>query len=122
MDPATLIAGVVFLATLLWAYVAVVAVEWIWHLRRTEPGARVAMVVDLLSALVPVVIAFIAVVFASVLFGFRSGVVLLALVVPGGLLIALRSQVTAQPAPWQEPIRLGASLGVLCAVTLWRTL
>lgn len=112
MTPTALIAAVVWVATALWFYAGVAAVEWALHLRRTEPGARVATVVDLVGALVPMVIGYVALVFASVIFGFRSGVVALALVVPAGLAWALRSQIADHPPILSEPIRIAAALGL----------
>ena len=112
MAPAALIAGVVWCATALLLYAGVSALEWIVQLRRTEQGGRVATVVDLVGALVPMVIGYIVVVFASVVFGFRSGVVVLAVVVPAGLAWALRSQITEREPKMSEPVRIGAALAL----------
>ncbi len=118
----TLIAIIVFLATVLWVHVIAVLAEWIALLRRADHGSKISVVIDMLGALVPVVILFIAVVFASSIFGFRSSVVFLAVIVPGGLVFALRSQVTKDEFAWSEGKRWLIS-GILLALVLgWRAL
>ena len=90
MTAPLLIHTIVFLATLLWCHAAVLAWEWVATLRRAVHSDKVGQVVNLLGAMVPVVITYIFVVFAGAILGLPSIVAFLALVVPGGLVYALR--------------------------------
>ncbi len=123
MSPDTLIQLVEVLALLLWCHAAVLAVDWLGLLRRAPQHERVGMFVNLLGALVPIVVLYIAVVFAGSVFGLRSVVVFLALIVPGGLVVALRLDLRdLRPSkPALELRRMAVTLGLaLVLLGYWR--
>ena len=90
MSSNALISLVVFVATALWCYAAVLALEWFGTLRRAPHNDKVGHVVSLLGALVPAVVLYILVVLVGGVVGLPSVVVFLALIVPGGLVFGLR--------------------------------
>lgn len=118
MAPATLIWIITQIATALWAYAGVLAVEWILHLRNTDQGAKVTAAMDLIASLVPVVILYVAIAFASSVLGIRSGVVAIALIVPAGLAWALHMALSEAPKPART--RLIAATALFIAVQIWR--
>ena len=116
-----------FAATLLWCHGTVLLWEWGGQLRRHPGSERVALVVGLLGALVPVVVGFVAVVFVGAVVGLPSVVALLALIVPVGLAIAMRVELAGLTGGtlWRlsgERRRILATLGLVVVVLAIRGL
>lgn len=122
MNTPILIQAIVFLATLLWCHVAVLALEWVGTLRRAVHSDKVGQVVNLLGAMVPVVITYIFVVFAGAILGLPSIVAFLALVVPGGLVYGFRVDLGDQAPSTVALERRRALLTLALAVPVfaWR--
>lgn len=113
---------IVFLATVLWCHAAVLAWEWLGTLRRAIHSDKIGHVVNLLGAMVPVVVTYIAVVFAGALLGLPSMVAFLALVVPGGLVYGFRTDLGDEtPSTLAlERRRMVLTIALAVPVLLWR--
>lgn len=118
MEPLALVEAV---ATILWCHVLVLTVAWFRAVAREELQTHVAHFTTLMGVMVPIVSGFLAVVFLGKILGLPSVVVLLAVIVPAGLVVALQLEVSrlAPSAVSAEIWRLTLALGLGLAV-IWR--
>ena len=118
----TPIVGVVAVATFLWCYAAVLLIAWFRAVAREERRMHVAHFVQLMGVLVPVVSVFVLLIFVGAAFGIPIVVVLLAVLVPAGLVIAFHLEVSRLTGSGLRPelTRLGMALALSGIVFAWR--
>lgn len=118
----TPIFGVVAIATLLWCYAAVLLIAWVHAVAREDRRMHVAHFVQLLGALVPVVAIFVLMIFIGATFGIPIVVVLLAVLLPAGLVVAFQLEVMRLAGSgWRlELTRLGIAVALSGVVFAWR--
>ena len=125
MIATTAIAVIEATATFLWTYAALTGASWLIHARRLDTGAHVPAAVELLTHLVPAMIALVCVVLLGALIGLPSIVALIALLFPAGLaygshmaLTEIRDAATSR----QDLPRLAATLITSAAIITYRQL
>lgn len=110
------------LASPFWIYSALIFVTWARHLVRTEFGQRVPMVTELVTNLVPIMIALIALVAVGAFFGLASVASYLGLALPVGLVFALSISLQDISLPsWpSDGLRL-ICVAAIFAVLIWQS-
>ncbi|MDG4650018.1 hypothetical protein P6F26_16345 [Roseibacterium sp. SDUM158017] len=89
MTPVTPIALVEAVATLLWTYAGLAAIEWIARASRLDRGRHVPVFVELAGHLVPAMITLLVVVLLGAFLGFPTVVVVIAILFPAGLAVGV---------------------------------
>jgi hypothetical protein len=109
-------------ATLLWTYSGLAAIEWVARASRFERSRHVPLFVDLVGHLVPAMIALLVVVLAGAFFGLPTVVVVIAVLFPAGLAIGLQMGLNdLRRARWAgEGLRLLLAALIGGAVIAWR--
>ncbi len=118
----TPIAVVEAVATLLWTYSGLAAIEWVARASRFERSRHVPLFVDLVGHLVPAMISLLVVVLAGAFFGLPTVVVVIAVLFPAGLAIGLQMGLNdLRRAGWVgEGLRLLLTALIAGAVIAWR--
>lgn len=108
------------IALVLWCYGAILLLAWVRAVAREDDRLHVAHFVSLMAVLVPVSVAMVCLIMVGGTLGLPSVVVFLALLTPGGLVVALQLEVSrlTAPSPQTDLARLGATL-LLAAVVLY---
>ena len=124
MPAITPIAIVEAVASLLWVYAGLTFLAWADYLRRSARQAHVAHVFELITQLVPAMIALLLVVIAGAVIGLPSVVVFIAVLFPAGLcygshmaLADIRGDRGAATA--QDFARAGLAVA-LAVLVIWR--
>ncbi|MEM1064240.1 MAG: hypothetical protein AAF771_06300 [Pseudomonadota bacterium] len=96
-------------AAFLWCYWLVLAAAWFHAVAREDTETHVAHFVSLMGVLVPVVALSVLMILIGATFGIPWVVVLLAITIPGGLVVALQLEVSrlSEPRLDVELVRLG---------------
>lgn len=113
------------LATALWTYTALTGAAWLNHTRRLTKGAHIAALAELLTHLVPAMIALVLTVLIGALIGLPSVVALIALLFPAGTAYGTHmalSEARDTPTNTQDLPRLAASLILATAIITYRQL
>lgn len=108
-------------ATVLWTYAIIGAIEWLLRLRRTEARQHVAHVMDLIANLVPAMIALVVIVLAGAFIGLPSVVVIIAVLFPAGLAFGIHMSLNdlRDAAPWQGEVARLIAVFAVAAGVIW---
>ncbi|MCA8882407.1 MAG: hypothetical protein KDA50_01410 [Rhodobacteraceae bacterium] len=91
---------------ILWCHAAVLVVAWFRAVARCDVKTHVGAFVALMGALVPVSSGLVLVVLAGATLGLPSAVAFLAILIPGGLAVALNGEV-ARLGPYPQGVEAG---------------
>lgn len=110
-------------ATLLWVYTGLTAFAWANHTRRLTKGAHVPAVTELLSHLVPAMIALVVTVLFGALIGLPSVVAFIALLFPAGTAYGTHMALTEardSPISRQDLPRIATTVALTLAIITYR--
>lgn len=106
-------------ATLLWTYAALTSLAWANALRTLEKSAHIPAVTELLSHLVPAMLALVLTVLFGAFIGLPSVVALIALLFPAGLSYGTHMALSELSDTRLGP-RLAATLALSLAIITYR--
>lgn len=109
-------------AMLLWCHAAVLTMAWFRAVARTERRSHVGHFVSLMGELVPVSAGAVLLIFGGAALGLPSAVVLLAILIPAGLVLALVFEVDriGTASHHDEAARLALTLAMATGIFLLR--
>ena len=112
----------IVVTSFLWCYAGVLLAGWLRAVARDDMRMHVSHVVSMLGVLVPVVSVFVLLIFAGGVLGIPFVVVILALIVPAGLVIAFQLELSRLvPSTWtREALRLAVASVLATAMVWWR--
>lgn len=97
-------------ATLLWTYAALTFAAWVNHARCLERSAHIPALIELLTHLVPAMIALVVTVLIGALIGLPSVVAFIALLFPAGLAYGTHTALTETQATRLAPRLIATAL------------
>lgn len=109
-------------ATFLWVYAGLAAVEWFFQLSRKERREHLPLFFEMIGHLVPAMISLLLVVLAGAFFGFPTVVVIIAVLFPAGLAVGFHMALNdVRHAVWRgEATRLALTLLIGAAIIWYR--
>jgi hypothetical protein len=119
MSPIAIVEAV---ATLLWTYTFLAAIEWFTRVSRLERNRHVPLFFELVGHLVPAMITLLVVVLFGAFFGFPTVVVVIAVLFPAGLAVGMHMGLNdVRDATWTgEAVRFMLTAVIGIAVIWWR--